>query len=77
MTVKEFKIQLALGTLSFNVKMILAKSPNTPKEILDILYTSKENDSNYLKHYSIKHCVAANPNYNHPKPKNRPGSFGP
>ena len=37
MTTKELKIQLALGSLSFNMKCKLAKNPNTPKRILTLL----------------------------------------
>ncbi len=72
MTVKEFKIQLALGLISYKMKWILARTLSTPKEILDILYVSEEYDSNYLKH-----CVFANPNSRQFKSKNRPDGFGP
>ena len=54
MTIKEFEIQLALGTLSMNDKVKLAKDRRTPKEILFILSTDKDN--------YIRCRVAYNPN---------------
>lgn len=54
MTVKEIKIQLALGSLSYRMKYILARHYNTPKEILTIL--SKD------KNKCVKYWVATNPN---------------
>ena len=54
MTVKEFKIQYALGSLSYNMKLKLAKNPNTPKKILIIL--SKDED------WYVRSYVADNPN---------------
>ena len=42
MTIKELKIQLALGILPYEDKIALAKNPNTPKEILTILSTDKD-----------------------------------
>ena len=41
MTVKEIKIQLALGTLSYSDKVKLANGPCTPIEILTILSKDK------------------------------------
>ena len=41
MTVKEFKIQYALGSLPFQMKLNLAKNLNTPKKILSILSKNK------------------------------------
>lgn len=42
MTVKEFKIQYALGTLSDDIKEKLAENHRTPKTILTILSTDKD-----------------------------------
>ena len=52
MTIKEVEIQLALGTLSYNMKIDLADNSNTSKEVLTIL--SKDEDSN------VRYCVANN-----------------
>ena len=54
MTIKEFKIQLALGTLSEDMKMDLADNTNTPKKILTILSTNK--------YWYVRGCVADNTN---------------
>ena len=54
MTIKEFEIQYALGTLSLNMKIKLANNPNTPKEILKILATDKDG---WIRYY-----IAGNPN---------------
>ena len=54
MTVKEFKIQYALGSLSNEMKKKLAEDLKTSKEILTIL--SKD------KHWSVRYSVARNPN---------------
>ena len=54
MTTKEFKIQLALGSLSYDMKIELARNLNTPKEVLAIL--SKD------KNEWVRCMVAANPN---------------
>ena len=51
MTVKEFKVQLALGTLD---KYKVADNPNTSKEILE--YLSKD------KGDMVRSFVACNPN---------------
>ena len=56
MTIKEFKIQLALGTLTYDMKLKLTyyDNPNTPVEILTILSTDE---------YWLVRCrVAENPN---------------
>ena len=42
MTIKEFKIQNALGTLSNKYKWQLAGNPNTPEVILKVLSTDKD-----------------------------------
>ena len=47
MTIKEFEIQLALGTLTYDMKCDLAENPNTPKEVLTILSTDK---NRYVRH---------------------------
>jgi len=44
MTTKEFEIQLALGTLSWDDKLTLAKSKRTSKKILTILSKDKSNN---------------------------------
>ena len=54
MTIKEFKIQYALGTLSYDMRYELAKDKKTPKEILTILSTDKN------RH--VRYWVAENPN---------------
>ena len=54
MTTKEFEIQLALGTLSWDMKRELAENSNTSKEILTILSTDKD--------WYIRWWVAYNPN---------------
>lgn len=41
MTIKEFKIQLALGTAPHNVKLKFAQDYDTPKAILDRLAKDK------------------------------------
>ena len=42
MTIKEFKVQYALGTISLNDKMDMAETPSTSKRILTILSRDKE-----------------------------------
>lgn len=54
MTVKEIKIQYALGSLSYDVKQTLARNHNTSKEILEILSKDKVG--------GIRYWVAANLN---------------
>ena len=54
MTAKEYKVQLALGTLSHKAKVKLTRNKRTSKEILSIL--SKD------KHYDVRYYVAKNPN---------------
>ena len=54
MTIKELKIQLALGSLSNGIKYKLADNTNTSKEILRIL--SKDKD------LEVRWNVAGNPN---------------
>jgi len=41
MNAKELEIQLALGSLSEDVKLKLAENPNTPKKVLTILSKDK------------------------------------
>ena len=41
MTIKEFEIQLALGSLTNDIKWELANNINTPKEVLTILSTDE------------------------------------
>ena len=53
MTLKEFKMQYALGSLSYDNLLALAKRPNTSKAILTIL--SKD------KNYWVRSNVAHNP----------------
>ena len=54
MTIKEFRIQLALGSLSWVNKMKLADDRSTSKKILTILYTDED--------YYVRYKVAINPN---------------
>ena len=54
MTIKEFEIQEALGTLTDDIKRELAKNINTPIEVLTIL--SKD------PYWNIPYYVVANPN---------------
>jgi hypothetical protein len=54
MTVKEFEIQYALGSLSDDMKKELAYTKRTPKEILTKL--SEDEDNN------VRYWVANNPN---------------
>ena len=54
MTIKEFEIQLALGTLSAGQKWELANNPNTPVDILTLL----SNDKSWF----VKSWAAKNPN---------------
>ena len=54
MTIKEFEIQLALGSLTDYMKWELAKNKRTSKQILIILST----DEGWL----IRYRVACNPN---------------
>ncbi len=53
MTVKEFKIQYALGSLSYRMKLHLAILSNTPKKILTMLSRDKAE--------GVKYWVALNP----------------
>ena len=54
MTIKEFEIQLALGTLSCNMKYSVADNKRTSKKVLTILSTDKD--------WGIRWYVANNPN---------------
>ncbi len=54
MTIKEFEIQNALGSLPYCIKYKLAYNPNTSKKILNILSTDED--------YSVQYYVANNPN---------------
>ena len=54
MTIKEFKIQLALGSLSLDDKVKVANNKRTSKKILTILSTDK--------HYYVRSYIAINPN---------------
>ena len=54
MTIKEFKVKLALGSLSDKYKWKLAWNLNTPIEILTILSTDKN--------WGIRYRVTENPN---------------
>ena len=54
MTIKEIKIQLALGSLTDDMKYKLAVNKRTSKEILTIL--SKDED------WNVRSCVAHNLN---------------
>ena len=54
MTIKEFEIQYALGSLSYYMKLDLAYNTNTPKKILAILSTDKSG--------WVRSRVAKNPN---------------
>ena len=50
MIIKEIEVQLALGTLIDGMKINLACSPNTPKEVLTILST----DNYWVVRYFVK-----------------------
>ena len=54
MTIKEIRVQLALGTLTDNMKYKLANDERTSKKILTILST----DENWV----VRYKVARNPN---------------
>lgn len=54
MTLKEFEIQEALGTLTHYIKMYLVRNQKTSKEILTKLSTDKD--------WSIRCWIAFNPN---------------
>ena len=54
MTTKEFEVQLALGTLSFEDKLKLADNKRTSKKVLTILYR----DENWF----VRSRVVENPN---------------
>lgn len=54
MTFKEFKVQYALGTLSFEIIGDLTKSKRTLKKVLTILSTDKD--------WTVRYWVALNPN---------------
>ena len=54
MTIKEFEIQYALGSLIGDMKEKLAKNTNTPIEVLKILSTDKDS--------GVRYWVASNPN---------------
>jgi hypothetical protein len=47
LTIKEFEIQYALGSLSDNMLMKLARNTNTPKEVLTILSKDEDRDVRY------------------------------
>ena len=42
MTIKEFEVQKALGSLTYEMILKLAHNPNTPKKVLTILSTDKD-----------------------------------
>ena len=54
MTIKEFEIQLALGTLSYEMKYKLARDERTSKKILTTLSTDED--------WIVRHNVADNIN---------------
>ena len=54
MTIKELEIQLALGSLSDDMKLELANNPNTPKEVLKKLSTDED--------WYVRWNVVRNPN---------------
>ena len=54
MTIKEIEIQLALGTLTYEMKRELVSNKKTPKKILAILSTDKD--------WNIRRWVAYHPN---------------
>jgi len=51
MTIKEFRIQYALGSLSWQDHYMMAANSKTPKEILRIL----SKDTNYLVRVRARH----------------------
>ena len=44
MTIKEFEMQLALGSLTNDMKIELAYNSNTPKKILSMLSKDKDEE---------------------------------
>ncbi len=56
MTEKELEIQLALGSLSDDMKIKLADDSNTSTEVLTKLSKDKDKD------WFIRYCVTENPN---------------
>ena len=55
MTIKEFEIQLALGTLSYDIKYKLVRNERTSKEILTKLSTAK---NNYIRYWvAVNHST--------------------
>jgi len=54
MTLKEFKIQLALGSISLEEKNRMADNPNTPIEVLEKL---SKDENEY-----VRYAIASNPN---------------
>ena len=54
MTIKEIEIQLALGSLTDDMKYELADNKRTSKKILTILSTDES--------WYVRYCVADNPN---------------
>ena len=54
MTIKEVKIQLALGTLTYDMKYKLANNERTSKKILTKLSTDES--------WYVRYWVAGNPN---------------
>ena len=55
MTVKEFKIQYALGSLSYDIKRGLAMNSYTPIQILLILCNNDD-----IEHFKILYWAASN-----------------
>jgi len=53
MTIKEFKVQLALGSLTDDMKYNIADNPNVPPEILTILSTDKDDSVRCRVAYNI------------------------
>ena len=47
MTIKELKIQLALGSLTYNMKINWAMADDTPKSVLEILSVDKNWEVRY------------------------------
>lgn len=55
MTIKEFEIQLALGSMTYDIKRRLSCDSNTSKEILRMIYNSSTC-------WELGHRMLVNPN---------------
>jgi len=61
MTLKEYEVQKALGLISYDRKLKIARDPNTSIEILKTLYKEAPPYSDFIR------MVVANPNFSFDK----------